>query len=358
MIFDYYKKFNESLEKDFSLIHKDTKNIWKNLKNKNIFLTGCTGFFGYWILRSFSIANKKLKLNSIAYVLTRKKNYKKSLIYKLCKDSSIKFYKGDIRSFKYPKKKFHYIIHGATTSAKETFNQQDPLIKSNIIVEGTKHVLEFARKNSCKNFLYLSSGAVYGMSYHKKLKVDEKSLSAPLTVDKNFDLNSLGNSKRVSEMLVSIYSEKKYFKTSIARCFSFIGPLIPLDIHYAIGNFLKKAIFKKSIKINSDGSALRSYLYMSDLTTWLIKILFKGKNNEIYNIGSENMISIKNLAILVNKITKNNKKIITTKKQNKTVYVPSNYKIKKYLKVKQRVKLKDAILKTYNNINCNRKIYF
>ena len=77
MTFDKYDKFNNSLNSDFENIIKDTSKLWKNLKNKNIFLTGCTGFFGYWILRTFVIANKKFKLNSKAYVLTRNKSFKK-----------------------------------------------------------------------------------------------------------------------------------------------------------------------------------------------------------------------------------------------------------------------------------------
>ena len=358
MTLNKYQKFNDSLNSDFIEIFNDTKNLWKKIKNQNIFLTGCTGFFGYWILKSFSIANKKLKLKATAYVLTRQKNIKKSLIYKLCKDPSIVFYNGDIRNFKYPKKKFKFIIHGATTSARETFENQDPLVKANTIIEGTKYILEFAKSSFCKNFMYLSSGAVYGNYSPSNEKVTDKSLSAPLTNDKNFNLNALGNSKRISELLVSIYSDKKYFNTKIARCFSFIGPFIPLDIHYAVGNFLKRSVLKKPIKINSDGSALRSYMYMSDLTTWLITILFSGKNNEIYNVGSEDKINIMNLAKLINRLTKNNNKIQYNKIKRKTVYIPSNKKIRKELKVKQKIKLNEAILKTYNNIINNKNIYY
>ena len=360
MLSEKYHKYNDSLKSDFLNIFNQTSHLWKDVKNKKIFLTGCTGFFGYWILRSFIKANKDLKLNSKIFVLTRKKNIKKSNIFKLCNDKAINFYIGDIRNFKYPKEKFDFIIHGATTSALETFKKQDPLEKCSIIVDGTRHILNFAKKCKCKKFLYLSSGAVYGYQPPNIKKISEDSDIASKTNNKDFDNSALGQSKRMAELLVTIYSQKNYFSTSIARCFSFVGPLIPLDIHYAIGNFLKNAALKKSIYIKSDGQAVRSYMYMTDLTAWIWKILFKGKNLEIYNVGSEEEIRIKDLAKLINKLTGNKKKILYRKKnekKRKNRYIPSNFKIKKELKVIQKVKLKDAILKTYRNINNNRKFY-
>ena len=105
MLSEKYHKYNDSLKSDFLNIFDQTNHLWKDVKNKKIFLTGCTGFFGYWILRSFIKANKDLKLNSKIFVLTRKKNIKKSNIFKLCNDKAINFYIGDIRNFKYPKEK-------------------------------------------------------------------------------------------------------------------------------------------------------------------------------------------------------------------------------------------------------------
>ncbi len=184
-------------------------------------------------------------------------------------------------------------------------------------MDGTRHILNFAKKCKCKKFLYLSSGAVYGYQPPNMKKITEDSVMAPKTNNKDFDNSALGQSKRMAELLVTIYSQKNYFKTNIARCFSFVGPLIPLDIHYAIGNFLKNAILQQSTYIKSDGQAVRSYMYMTDLTTWIWKILFKGKNSESYNVGSEEEIKIKDIAKLINKLAVNEKKIIYRKKNNK-----------------------------------------
>jgi|TARA_B100000929_G_C15509821_1_gene419927 dTDP-glucose 4,6-dehydratase len=335
-----YFNFNKSLDQDFENIYISTRYLWKNFKRKKIFITGGTGFFGYWLIRSFIYANEKLKLNSKIYVLTRKKNIKKSLIYKLCANRNVFFHVGDIRNFKKIEKKFDYIIHGATTSARETFKEQSPKEKIDIIVNGTKYILDHAVRNKSRNFLYISSGSVYGNN-------------------NNLDLNILGQSKLIAEGLVSNYSKKSLLNTKTARCFSFVGPLIPLDIHYAIGNFLKRSVMKQSIVLNSNGKSLRSYMYMSDLTIWLWTMLFKGKNNQIYNLGSDKPISILNLAKLINKLTINNKKIKFKKNKENFInnYIPSVSKTKKTLGLKIRIPLNQAIQKTFVNINKNKSIY-
>ena len=179
-----YNKFNKSLDSDFISIYNTTKKLWGKLKNKNIFITGGTGFFGYWLIRSFIHANQNLKLNSNLYVLTRKKNIQKSLIFKLCANKSVYFHVGDIRNFKKIKNKIDFIIHGATTSARETFNKQDSKEKFDIIVNGTKNILKFAKENGCKNFLYISSGAVYG---NQSNKISENSILDPNTNNSSLD---------------------------------------------------------------------------------------------------------------------------------------------------------------------------
>lgn len=352
-----YRKFNYSLNNDFQIIFDNTKHLFKDLKNKKIFLTGCTGLFGYWLLKSFTKANEELALNAKAYVLTRQKNFKKSLIHKLCADRSIIFCKGDIRNFKYPKTKFDYIIHGATTSALETFKGQNPTEKFDILASGTKNILNLAKLSKCKKILFLSSGAVYGKQPLNVKKIKENFNNKI----ENLSLSVLGQAKSVAELMVLIHSRKNEIDVKIARCFSFIGPLIPLKIHYAAGNFLNSVIKKKDIIIKSSGKSFRSYMYMSDLTIWLWYILFKGKKSNIYNVGSEEEIRIDKLAKNINSLTGNNSKIkIKIKKEKKdkiTRYVPSTKKFRSKFKIKKPTNLNDAIIKTYKNIIENKSFY-
>jgi len=352
---------NKIILKDLESIYSNTIDLWEEFKNSRIFITGGTGFFGTWFLESFIWANKELNLNANVFVLTRnaKEHYKN--FPQLHSDSRINFIKGDVRNFDFPIGEFSHIIHAATTSANETYNNQDPLIKYDTIVNGTKHTLEFALKSKCKKFLYISSGSAYGRQPEEISHISENFLGAPNTLDKNFDHSILGEAKRVSELLTSIYCDRYGLETKIARCFSFVGPYLPLEIHYAIGNFIRDAIQGTPIKIYGDGSSCRSYMYTSDLIIWLLIILVKGQKNELYNVGSEESITIFELAKKIAKITPKKIDVIVNQKNNFSKltnrYVPSTKKIQNQFNIKQKINLDIAIKNTLTFVESNKKFY-
>jgi dTDP-glucose 4,6-dehydratase len=103
----------------------------------------------------------------------------------------------------------------------------------------------------------------------------------------------------VSEFLCAAYGQFYGFDAVIARLFAFVGPLLPLDENYAVGNFIADALHRRPIKIAGDGRPYRSYLYSADLAIWLWSILLRGARGAVYNVGSPNEISIAELAKLV-----------------------------------------------------------
>ena len=134
--------------------------------------------------------------------------------------------------------------------------------------------------------------------------------------------------KRVMELMGVMLQNATGFESISARCFAFCGPGLPLDGHFAIGNFVRDALFAERITVQGDGSPMRSYLYGADLSGWLLHLLANGKAGESYNVGSDESISIRDLAFLVRDILSPNKDIVIlqtniSEGKDRNRYVPS-----------------------------------
>ena len=187
-----------------------------------------------------------------------------------------------------------------------------------LLSHSTKNILNFANKKRINNILYISSGSVYGK---QPAKTSQKLLKV-IFID-SFTNDASGIFKKTAELLCNYWATETNEKTiKIARCFSFVGPWLPIDTHFAIGNFIKSVTTNSDIVIHSDGSSVRSYMYTSDLVIWLLKILLSEKKFLTINVGSDEAFSLYDVACLGKKVTKRNIQILT---ENKPQYLPTAY---------------------------------
>ena len=335
-------------ENDLDYILMHTITLWEDLRNQSIFITGGTGFFGCWLLESFAWANKKLNLNATAVILTRNPEQFRRKCPHLFLDSSLVFYEGDVRNFIFPQGRFNYIIHAAT-EASVSLNRENPDLIFETIVQGTKHTLNFSVHAAVKGFLLISSGAIYGKqpSIISHLAEDYSYLS----VNSDEDKSAYAEGKRRAEDICRQYAKHADLQIKIARCFAFVGPHIPLDTHFAIGNFIRDGLEGKAIEVNGDGSPYRSYLYAADLAIWLWTILFRGETMRPYNVGSEEALTIEELAHRVAKVFKS--KIDVRIKQSTTShknerYVPKINRARDELGLTSEINLDQALQSTIN----------
>lgn len=281
-----------NLAADLDHVLQHTQGIWEPLRGQQIFVTGGTGFFGRWLLESFAHANAHLDLGATACVLTRNPAAFTAKAPHLAADPGIQLLAGDFTSFSFPEGAFHSVLH-AGTEPEFKAHPGAPLGIFDANVTGTRRVLEFARQSGVSRFLFTSSGAAYGRQPSEITHISEDYAGAPDTMDAG---TAYGQSKRACEFMVAMYARQYGFAAPIVRCFAFSGPFLPLNLNFAIGNFVRDALAGGPIRIGGDGTPRRSYLYAADLAIWLWTILLRGESCRVYNVGSGEDLSIAELA--------------------------------------------------------------
>lgn len=313
-------------------------NAWRDLTDRNVFITGGTGFVGKWLLATLLDANETFGLNCNITVLSRNPATFLSAWPRM--ERQVEWACGDVRDFAFGNKHFDVIVHAATDVVAHT-SPQDVF---NTCLEGTRRVMALARQSGATKVLIVSSGAVYGPLPPGMTHVPETYMGGPDPLDAK---SAYAEGKRVSEWIAA-QEAKDGLDVKIARIFAVVGPHLPLDKHYAVGNFIRAGLAGKDIVIEGDGTPHRSYLYAADMAAWLWAILFRGQSIRPYNVGSDESISILNLAGHVSQLLTASTAHIHTlcapdSKQPPQHYVPSIHRIQTELGLSSPMPLQQAL---------------
>jgi dTDP-glucose 4,6-dehydratase len=215
------------------------------------------------------------------------------------------------------------------------------------IVNGTRRTMNFAAERGAKRVLHLSSGAVYGVQPPTLECVSEEFAGAPDPLD---PLQAYAEGKRASELIAAIVAREAGFDLSVARCFAFVGPGLPLHAHFAIGNFIRDALEGGPIRVNGDGTPFRSYQHPADLMIWLWTMLVRAPKDRAYNVGSERAISIYDLARLIADLAPHRCEVVRAITPDPACpaprYVPCTRRAERELGLVERIPLIDAIERT------------
>ena len=331
---------------DLDQVLSATSPLWEEMRGEQIFITGGTGFFGCWLLETFCHINRSLSLNARVTVLTRSPASFGSKMPHLASDPSVTLLEGDVRSFSFPDGAYRFVIHAATeASARQAADS--PLEMLTTIVGGTQRTLEFAATHGTSRFLLTSSGAIYGKQPPAMTHVPESYSGAPDPLD---PASVYAEGKRSAELLCALFHKQAGLECAIARCWAFCGPHLPLDAHFAIGNFIGDVLAGRPIHIAGDGTPRRSYLYAADLATWLWTMLFRAPSLVPINVGSSQDVSILELAQIVAEVLDPQTVIQVARKhvsgEDSARYVPAVARASKLLGLEQTVNLSEMIRRT------------
>jgi UDP-glucuronate decarboxylase len=311
----------------------------------HIFLTGGTGFFGRALLRHWMIQESIGATVPVVTVLSRTPDFFLKRNPEFSQLPWLKLVEGDIGA---PETlplnlSFTHILHAAADSTLGP--QLTPLQRYDQIVNGTRNMLDFALRCKVQRFLLTSSGAVYGAQppHLDRLPEGWHGMPDPLNA-----AHAYGVAKRAAEHLCGLYSDAFGLHTVLARCFAFVGPDLSLNTHFAIGNFIRDALWGDDITVSGDGTPLRSFLDQRDLAHWLITLLLHGQFAQAYNVGSDHVISIADLAHLVRDTLAPDKAVRLLGQPmpngSRNLYVPDIQKAQDDFSLKVTIPLRDSIV--------------
>ena len=290
------------------------------MRKKTFLVTGGTGFIGSYICELLIKKNCNVKIidNNFRGRISKIKGIKKH----------IKFIKGDIRNRRVLDKALKNtdaVIHLAYVNGTKYFYSK-PVLVLDVAIKGILNVIEGCIKHKVKELYLASSSEVYQTP--NKIPTDEKeSLKIPNIFNPRY---SYGGGKILTELMGIHYGKKYFKKLVIFRPHNVYGN--NMGNEHVVPEFINrfKKLKSKFFKIQGTGNEIRSFIYIEDFVSAFNLILNKGKHLNIYNIGTNQKIKIKELAKKLSKIFE--KKIVIKKtplsKGGTTIRVPNINKIK------------------------------
>ena len=287
------------LKDDFAQISRFIEDK-KSLENSRWLITGATGMIGSYLLSFLSWLNEE-ELNRSAQVVALYRGDIDSFhpnVGSLLKKDFIEFRKTDLsKEFVFAKDDcFSYVLHAASNASPKSYIN-DPIGTINTNVKALQIMLEhFKDRVGLKSFLYFSSGEVYGNPFLNDIPTPEGFLG---TTDNLGFRSCYVEAKRFGETLCRNYFKQYGLPVKIVRPVHVYGPGFSKDDSRVWADFIIRAHSDKKIEILSDGKARRGFCYISDAVTQIFAVLQKGLAGEVYNVGTEEHFSIKELAELI-----------------------------------------------------------
>jgi nucleoside-diphosphate-sugar epimerase len=293
---------NNIIKEDLSVIYGSDLN-WSEFKNKTFLITGSTGLISSYLVYTLMYLNKIDNANIKIIAPVRDLLKMSSKFFELLGNNNFLPVLSDISRHMVVDGNIDYIIHAASPAASNHY-ATNPLSVFNANVTATKNLLELAKAHNTKRFMFVSSGEVSG-------KITENS-SCPNHYLSELDINELeygeldpleprniyAESKRMGEALCVAYTRQFGINTVIVRPDHTYSPTMDLKNDKRVfAEFVSNIVNHEPIKLKSNGSATRTFTYITDTIDGIFRVLLKGNTAEAYNISNAaGRTSILNLA--------------------------------------------------------------
>lgn len=330
-----------------SIIENECKEIieklnFEKLKNKSILITGGSGLVGLYLVNCLRQIKENLNLKISVWVKNEiEKNFE--TLFENCE-----LIKGDITDTNLfnTLPSYDYIIHSAGYGQPNKF--MDDKIKT-ISLNTTATINLFKKLNINGSFLFMSTSELYNGLNNEFVKEYEIGSS-----NTDHPRGCYIESKRCGEAICHSYSST--FNVKIARLSLAYGPGTKINDQRVLNSLIQKGLENDKIELLDDGSAIRTYCYITDVIEMLFNIILHGKK-VVYNIGGESKISIFELSNLIGQQLKKNIVLPILKKEiigsPKVVNISTERYKKEFLK-NNFVDLESGLIKT---ISWQKQLY-
>lgn len=274
---------NPIIKDDLDKLIKENNTQLEKLKNKRVFIVGANSLIAKYFTYLLLEANKQRELNIKVLILVRNLG-KAEKAFKEYFNSSLEIINQDVCDKIEYKGGIDYIVHSAG-SASPQFIINDPvgILKANTI--GTFNVLDLAKEKSVKNVLFTSTREIYGKTLDGIKYIKEEDMGS---LDPIEPRNGYPESKRISESIFVSYSKQFNIPYTILRIAHTYGPGMEIkDDGRVMADFISCVTNNKNITLNSDGTAIRSFCYITDTVEGILKTLVNDNKNEVYNLSNE-----------------------------------------------------------------------
>lgn len=290
-----------------------------DFRGATFLITGGSGFVGSWLTEALLNLNQEFELGLEVTCLVRD-IAKAKQIFANHSSTSLKIIEADVARITNLPNSYSHIIHAATPTTDISRGGDLENIHSSSAL-GAKNILSLIGNGPTRPiFLHTSSGAVYGT---QPMDLERLAISTPIRTTSFSDsvADRYAQAKIETESYVNDADSQGKVVGINARLFAFMGPRLPLDQHFAIGNFISSAVSDQVVKIKGDGKSVRSYLYAAEMTCHLLFLLSAGISGS-FHIGSDIGLELSKWAEMVADVCGAEVRFLNEDPSPPTRYVP------------------------------------
>lgn len=286
-----------------SVLNQDLDNLiaydaidWDMLREKNVLVTGGTGLVGSLLIKTLLHYNmmRNGNIHVIAFVRDRQKAEKIFGVDAI--ERGLSYVVGDISQPIDLPETVHFIVHAASVTASKMMvtKSVETLFTT---LDGTRNMLEIAKKKNICSMVYISSMEVYGVTDPGKTIITEDDLGF---VDLRSPRSSYPGGKRCAELMCACYQSEYQVPVKIARLAQTFGAGVLESENRVFAQFAKSALRRENIVLHTAGRSTGNYCYTADAVAGILCILTRGANGEAYTVVNEaTTMQIRDMAAMV-----------------------------------------------------------